>query len=117
MDLASIGCGLKGISLGASIMKRFNNLTSDQKAKAIRRFFDNQFDRVIKQNKGPQPIKDRIQKIKEVFKFCGCVSCIDQFLVEAKKDCQISEYLLAQATVDAEQAFYIEKDDLVSRLD
>lgn len=93
-------------------MKRFKDLSSPQKKKAVDAMYKRGMNS-IKWNGAGQPdkLKERLKEITERIKFCGCTDCDLKLFAEIQKDNLIKEIILDKAQVTAEGAYYPEDDD------
>lgn len=98
-------------------MKRFKELTSPQKKKAVDHMFRRGMNSINWNGAGQtDKVKARVKEISERIKFCGCGSCEFKFGEELSKDSVIKEYILEQAQVAAEDAYYPEDDDTIIKV-
>jgi len=98
-------------------MKRFKELTSPQKKKAVDHMFRRGMNGVTWNGAGQTDrVKARLKEITERIKFCGCGDCEYKFGMELSKDNVIKESILEQAQVAAEGAYYPEDDDTIIKV-
>ena len=100
-----------------AIMRRFQDLTVNQKRQAVDYMFQRGMNS-IKWNDGKvsDSISNRIKDLKQQIKFCGCNDCDINLFSEMKKDSAIKELILEQAKVQAENAYYPEEDDIIVKV-
>lgn len=98
-------------------MKRFKELTSQQKKIAVDHMYRRGFNDVKWNGAGqPDPVKARLKEITERIKFCGCTDCDLKLFAEIRKDSVIKESILERAQVAAEGAYYPEESDTIIKV-
>lgn len=102
-------------------MKNFKDLTATQKKRAVDKAFDLQSKELSKGDRGNSFKKLSAAKQKELLngngKFCGCYGCQTFITNILKTDQGLKEFVLGEAMVDAENAFYKEQGDTVLDVD
>ncbi len=98
-------------------MKRFKDLNSSEKRKAVDFLFSREM-RNTKWNGAGQPknVQDRLKEITERIKFCGCTDCDIKLYKEILKDSVIKEAHLEKAMKTAEEAYYPEDTDTIVKV-
>lgn len=97
-------------------MKRFKELSSNEKKKAIDYFYNDFSSKEIYQRpayKKPDYVVKKLQEIQTQIGFCGCKSCLDNYFDIVNKDSQIKEWILSEAMSAAENGYYPDKEDVV----
>jgi hypothetical protein len=98
-------------------MKRFKELTKEQKKKAVDYMYRRVFNDVNWNGAGqPEAVQRRLKEITERIKFCGCGDCEYKIGVEISKDTVIKESVLERAQVAAESAYYPEESDTIIKV-
>ena len=98
-------------------MKRFRELTAEQKKKAVNYMYRRGFNDITWNGAGqPEAVQKRIKEITERIKFCGCGDCEYKFGMEISKDTVIKESILERAQVAAEGAYYPEESDTIIKV-
>lgn len=93
-------------------MKRFKELNAGQQRQAIDHLYKRGMRDIRWNGAGySSKIKDRLKEITDRIKFCGCMDCEIKFSTEIQKDTVIKEFILDNATKQAESAYYPEPDD------
>lgn len=102
-------------------MKNFKDLTPTQKKRAIDRAFDLKAQDLAKGTAGKSFSKLPAAKQKELLdgngNFCGCYGCQVFVKNAVKKDAHLKEFILGEAQVEAENAYYQEPTDTVIAVD
>lgn len=95
-------------------MKRFKDLDSTQKKKAVDHLYRREMNEIRWNGAGqPQNVKDRLKEITERIKFCGCTDCDIKLNMEIQKDSVIKEVILDKAMKLADTGYYPEPDDII----
>jgi len=101
-----------GNEIYGGMMKRFKELNSSQKKKAVDHLYRRGMRDLRWNGAGyPERVKERLKEITSRIKFCGCGDCEIKLSTELNKDSVIKEFVLDSATKEAESAYYPEPDD------
>lgn len=102
-------------------MKSYKDLTQPQKKKALAKAIDSKQQDLASGNNGKIFSKLSEKKKKELLdvsgSLCGCYSCLGKIKDLAAQDNELKEFILGEALLQAEQAFYKESDETVFDVD
>ena len=98
-------------------MKRYKDLSGAQKKAALNHMYKRCMNSIHWNGAGTPPkAQQRLKEIRERIKFCGCMDCEIKLNTEIQKDSVIKEYVLEQAQLGAEAAYYPEDDDTIIKV-